>query len=273
MLEENLQLLLNQFVLALPNFLKALGLLIAGWILAKVLSGLFRKLLRAVKIDKLAERLNDIDLIGNSNIKLVPSVLLSKILYYLIVFVFVIASAEALQIDAITEMMTNALNYVPVLLSALLVFILGLFVADSLKKLIFTTCNSLGIPAAGLISNLFFYFVFINVLIVTLTQARINTEFIQDNLSIILGGIVFAFAIGYGLATKDIASNFIASFYNKGKINLGDTVVIDGVEGVVVEIDTTSLTLVSAENDRIIIPLSKLNNTSLIIRNSAQAKS
>ncbi len=268
-----LQSLLDQFALFLPNFLKAIGLLIVGWILAKVLSGLLRKLLKKIKVDQLAERLNDIDLIGNSNFKLVPSVLLSKILYYLILFVFLIASTDALNINAITQMMTNALNYVPVLLSASFVFIIGLFLADSLKKLIYTACNSLGIPAAGLISNLFFYFIFINVLIVTLTQAKINTEFIQDNLSIILGGIVFAFAIGYGLATKDIAANFVASFYNKGKINLGDTIAIDGIEGIVVEIDTTSMTLVSNNNDKVIIPLSKLNNTSLVIKDTQRVDS
>ena len=175
---------LEQLVAALPNFLKAIGLLILGWILAKILSGVFKRLLKAIKVDLLAERLNQIDLIGRSNFNIVPSVVISKFVYYFILFAFLIAATEALQIQAVTELMTNLLNYIPILLSALVVFIIGLFIADSLKKLVHTTCVSLGIPAANLIANVFFYFIFINVLMVTLTQAKINTEFIQDNLSI-----------------------------------------------------------------------------------------
>ena len=256
---------LEQLVLALPNFLKAIGLLILGWLIAKLAASLIKRLLKTLKVDNLAKRLNDIDLIGKSNFDIVPSVVLSKFIYYFVLFAFLIAATEALQIDSVTAMMTNLLNYIPVLLSALFVFIIGLFIADSLKKLVFTACSSLGIPASGLISNVFFYFLFINVLMVTLTQARINTEFIQDNLSIILGGIVLAFAIGYGLASKDVVANFIASFYNKGKISLGDEIIIDNIEGRVIGLDNTSITL-QAEKGKVIIPLSKISTSSLLIK-------
>ena len=257
--------LFDEFVLALPNFLSAIGLLIAGWILARIIAGLLRKLLVAIKVDKFAERLNDIDLIGKSNFKFVPSVFLSKIVYYFILFAFLIGATDVLNIKAVTDLMTNILNYIPILFSAMFVFIIGLFIADALKKIVLTTCKSLGIPAAGLISNIFFYFLFVNILMVTLSQAMIDTDFIQDNLSIILAGIVLAFAIGYGLASKDIVANFIASFYNKNKVKLGDNIVIDGIEGVIINLDNTSLTL-KAKDGRIIVPLSKLSSSSLLIK-------
>lgn len=265
MFDDNIKLLVNQFVLALPNFLKAIGLILLGWILAKIISGVLKKMLKAIKIDHLAEKINDIDIIGNSNLKLVPSAFLSKLVYYFIIFVFLIAATEALHIEAITKLMTDTLSYIPVLLSALFVFIIGLFLADSLKKMVFSACTSLNIPAAGLISNLLFYFVFVNILVVSLTQAKINTEFIQNNISIILAGIVLAFSIGYGLATRDLAASFIASIYNKGKINIGDSVIIDDTEGVIVDMDNICITLLSNGN-KVVIPLNKLNTNKIVVK-------
>ncbi len=256
--------LLQQLQAALPNFLKALGLIILGYILARLIATLFKRLLRSIKVDNLAQKLNSIDLIGGSKINLVPSVILSKILYYFILFAFLIAATELLNIQAVSELMTSLLNYIPILLSALLVFIIGLFVADSLKKIVYTTCNSLGIPAAGLIANILFYFVLVNVLMITLSQAKINTEFIQDNLSIILAGIVLAFAIGYGFASKDLMANLLSAFYNKEKLHIGQTIGIGELKGKVVEIGKTTLTL-QAEDKRIIIPLSKLTSEALMV--------
>ncbi len=254
----------SQLMGAIPNILKAIVLLFAGWLIARFVSGLVKRLLKGLKVDKLAERLNNIDLIGSSNINIVPSVILSKVVYYFFLFVFLVAATEALQIKAASDMLINILNYIPILMSAMIVFVIGLFVADALKKLVFTTCSSLAIPAAGLISNLVFYFVFINVLMVTLTQARINTEFIQDNISIVLGGIVFAFAIGYGFASRELASNFISSFYNKNKIKIGNEIQIDGKRGQVIEIGSTTFTIQS-EKSKIVMPLSRLTSHALEI--------
>jgi len=166
--------------------------------------------------------------------------------------------------EAVTILMGNLLNYIPQLLSALLVFVVGVFVADFLKKIVLTTCQSLGIPAAGVISNIVFYFIFLNVVMITLAQAGIDTEFIQDNLSIILAGVVLAFALGYGFASRQLVANFLSSLYNKEKIHIGDVIGIDGVKGRVIQIESDSFTLL-AEDKKIIIPLSKLTSEKIEI--------
>lgn len=261
---QGIQDLISNLLTAVPYLLYAIMLLFVGWLIARFCSSLVKKLLEGLKVDKLAEKLNNIDMIGNANIKILPSIILSKVVYYFLLFIFLIAATEALQIKAASDMLVNFLNYIPILLSALIIFVIGLFVADAIKKLVYTAASSLAIPAAGLISNLIFYFLFINVLMVTLAQARINTDFIQDNISIVLGGIVLAFAIGYGLASKELAANFISSFYNKEKIKLGNEVSIDGKRGKVVEIGATTFTI-ATEQSKIIIPLSRLTSESLEI--------
>lgn len=264
-----LQDLLTSFVAVIPNLVGALAILIIGYIIAKVVARLIRRLLMSIGADHLADRLNEIDLVHRSKVKFVPSIVLSKVVYYFLLLVFIIAATDVLNMKVISELMGNILNYVPVVISALAVLLIGLLVSDFLKGIVKTTCDSLGIPAAGLIANIVFYFLLLNVLMIALSQAQIDTGFIQDNLSIILAGIMLAFAIGYGFASRSIVANFLASFYNRGKIKLGDEVEIAGAKGKVISLDNATMTL-EAGQQHIIVPLSKLADEHITITRRTQ---
>ncbi len=261
-----LQGMLAQFASVVPNLIGALAIFIVGLIISKLVAKLLRNLLVRIGIDRLAERINEIELVEKSKIKLVPSVLLSRVLYYFLLFIFIVAATDVLNLAFISLLMRDILNYVPVVISALIMLVIGLFISDFLKNIVRTACESLAIPAASLIANIVFYFVFLNVVMIALSQAKIDTGFIQDNLSIILGGIVLAFAIGYGFASRDIVSNFLASFYNKGKIQIGDIIEIDGVVGEVTAMDNATITL-RAEDRLVLFPMRSLTSVKIgIIR-------
>jgi hypothetical protein len=254
----------KNFLGIIDNLVGALLLLIVGFIIARVLTRILRKILEKIGIDKLADRLNEIDLFYKNNIKITPSKLIPKIIYYLLIFIFTIAATDVLGMAVISNLMSELLNYIPNAIAAFIVLVIGLVIADLLKNLIKTTCESLGIPAAGVISTAVFYFVFINIIMMALKQGNIETDFIEQNISIILAGILLAFSIGYGLASRGLVANFLSSFYNKGKVAIGDIVTIDGVKGEVIAIDNLSVTL-RMGNTTTIVPLSKLTTESLSI--------
>lgn len=264
-----LQDLLSGFVAVVPNLLGALAVFIIGLVVSKVAARFVRRILVTIGADKLAERLNEIEIVYKSNIQLAPSTLLSKVVYYFLLFIFVIAATDILNMPVISQLMGEILNYIPVLISALAVFVIGLLISDFLKNVVKTTCDSLGIPASGMISSVVFYFLFLNITMIALSQARIDTEFIQDNISILLAGVVLAFAIGYGFASRNIVANFLASFYNKGKINVGDTIGIEGVKGRVRSMDSSSIVL-EVEGREVLIPLSKTASEKIDVFERAQ---
>lgn len=263
-----LQEMLSNFASIVPNLLGALAIFIIGLIVAKLTAKFLRRLLVRIGADRLAEQLNSIEIVSKSNIKLVPSVLLSKIVYYFLFFIFLVAATDVLNLAFISKLMGDILNYVPIIISALIMLVIGLLISDFMKNVVRTACDSLGIPAAGLIANIVFYFLFLNVVMIALSQAKIDTGFIQDNLSIILGGIVLAFAIGYGFASRDIVANFLASFYNKGKIRLGDVVELEGVSGEVIAMDSATLTI-RAEDRIVLFPMHKLTSAHIDILKQA----
>ena len=248
---------LLELLKVIPNLLGALVVFIVGWLIAKSVSKLIGKVLAKTGIDKLAEKLNEIEIVYKSKIKIVPSIFVAKVVYYLLLFIFALVATEILGMEAISDLMKNTVAYIPKLFSALLVMIFGIFLADAIKKMVLTAANSLAIPSAKMISTIVFYFIFVNVLMITLKQAELKTDFIETNISIIFAGIIFAFAFGYGMASKGLMTNILSSFYSKSKFEIGTTIAVDGVKGEIIEVDGTSITL-KTEHSKVVIPMGKL---------------
>lgn len=263
-----LQDLLGEVSKAAVRFLGALLVALVGWLLARIASGIVRRLLKRTGIDKLAEQLNAVDLFSRYNIAVRPSAILAKTIYYLLVFIFLVAAADVLDMPAVSDLVSDIINYIPFLISAVLVFLLGILLADFLRNTVFHLFESLKVPSAKLISDILFYFLIVNVLIISLDQARMETQFVEGNLFILLAGIVLAFAIGYGLASRAMVANFLSALYNKDKIQLGDEITIDGVKGTIVYMDHISVVLKQGP-DQVVIPLSKLTSERFTLHSAA----
>jgi len=264
-LSSGLSNMLTSMLNAIPTFLMAIVIVIFGNIISKMTSKGVGKVLSKIGIDKLGDGLNDIELVQKLNTDIKISSIFSKILYYFIFFIFLMLAADVLDMPAITQLIRDAFDLIPKIIVGLIILIFGTLLADMLKNVVTTALESLAVPSAKLIGGALFYFLFINVVILAIAQADINTAFLEQNLSIIIAGIVVAFAIGYGLASKDMVANFLGSFYTQGKINVGDTITVEDVTGIVKDIDRNSLVL-EAEGKEIIIPLSLIMKQKFEIR-------
>ena len=261
-----LEQMLEDLIVVLPKIALALVILIIGWIIAKLIAGIIRKILVKSPLDEAAEKLNSIDLVQKTNIKIIPSTVLSKLLYYIIILFTTVAAADVLKMEAISDLIADIIGFIPRLLVAGIVLMIGIFIADFIKDIVTTVCQSLGIPSAKMIGGSVFWFIFLTALVSAMGQAGIETDFIMSNLSLLLAGGVFAFALGYGIASRDMMANFLASFYSKDKVNIGDKITLGGVTGEVIDMDNNSLTLDNGDR-RIFIPLKKLSSENLEIHN------
>lgn len=247
----------NQFMKAIPGVLGSIMLLIIGWIVASLLSKLSTKLSNLIGLDKLGNKLQEVDIIRKNNINIAFDKIIGKTIYYIVIIFFAVAAASVLGIPEISELMSNLLtNVIPNLILAFIILIFGLLLANLAKDFVSTALKSLGVGSANIIASAVFFFILINIVIVALSQANIDTAFLARNLSIIIGGVVVAFSLGYGLASKDVMSNFVSSIYNKDLFKVGDKITIEGVTGTVSEV-TKSSVIIETENSTVRFPLNK----------------
>lgn len=249
--------MIGKFSAMIPRIIFATLLMIIGWVLCSTLRNVLGRVLASIGIDRLTERLNDVEALQGMGLQIRFSKGIASIVYYVMMLFFIIMATDALGVEAITTMVRDLFNYLPAVLSAFVFLLVGLFLADMVRGAVETALRSFGLPSAKMIATGVFYFLFITIAISALAQAKINTEVISSNLTIIVGALAAAFAVGYGLAARDLIANYLASFYNKNKVRVGDDVRIIGVRGKVVMIDSTSMILQTPER-AIVIPLSKL---------------
>ncbi|NJC25970.1 mechanosensitive ion channel family protein [Neolewinella antarctica] len=246
----------------IPALLKALVIVIIGYILARIVRNLLKRLLSAVGVDSLADRLMRIEMFKNAKFDLVPSKIISSAAYYFILIIFVMASVEAMGLKIISDLLNDLITYIPNAVTALIVLIFGIVLADGVKKIVYETCRSLNITAGNLLANVVFYFIMLNIVLIALGQAQLQTRFMEQNITVILAGVAGAFAIGYGLAARHVMGNLLASFYNRGRLHVGDEVSIDGMRGEIVTMNNSDLVL-RADESEFIIPFSKLTASSV----------
>lgn len=260
-----LQELLTKFTSGLPNLFTAVVILLLGIFISKIISKALQKLLKSIKIDQLGEKLNDIDIVSKADVEIKISTVLSKVLYYFMLLFFAVAATDVLGLPALSDLVKDIFDMIPNLLVAGVILVIGTLVADALRNIVKTACESLGIPSAKLISMLLFYFILINVLVSAMTQAKIETDFLSQNITMLIGGAVLAFAIGYGLASKETVGNYLASSYVNGKINVGDTVQVDGVTGTIIDMDKSSVTIDTGDS-KVFLPLHQLSKQSIEVK-------
>ncbi len=263
-----LQEILSKFGGAIPSIISAIIIFILGWIISGVISRLLRKMLEKIGIDRFADRLEEIDLISKMKVEVKPSRFISKVIYYLLMLVTLMVASAVSKLQELSDLVEKIIDYAPKFLSAFIILIIGLVIADFIKKIIKTACDSVGVPSGSIISSFVFYFIFITVIIISLEQIGIPTDLLETNVTIIIAGIVLAFGIGYGISSIKIMSSMLSSFfYSKGKVEVGMTVKIDEDKGKVVAMDSTSITLLKEDNTSVIFPLSRLAETKIEIFN------
>lgn len=256
-LRNTFQTLIDQFVEFVPRILGAVVILLIGVGVARLAAFIVQRVLGKVGFDKIGNRLNEISVIKQLGTEIKLSEIIAKVLYYFILLVFITAATETLGVAAITEMVSSLVNFIPKLIAAAIMLQVGVLLADTLRTAVLNVCQSFNISSGRLLSMIVFVFFLIITIISALGQAGINTELLESSFNLIIGGVIFAFAIGYGFASRDVMANILSSFYTKNKFKEGQIIQIDEVKGEILKIDTTSLTIRTGETTTV-IPLQSL---------------
>jgi small-conductance mechanosensitive channel len=193
----------------LPNFMTFLLLIIVGFVLWAVLRMIFLRLFRAVKLDKHFERFGMEEVLGKGGIREPLSVLLSRIIGWVIMFVFVIIALRALDIPSIERLLEGFFLYLPNVVVAALILFFGYFLSNFLGRAALIGAVNAGIRLSGLIGRSVRLTVFVLAVTMALEQLGIGRDTIIIAFAIVFGGVVLAIALALGLGGKDIAREYL----------------------------------------------------------------
>ena len=236
-----------------PRILTALVVILIGYLAAKVTEKALRGALQRIKFDTLLKKVgiqNALERIGHHGS---PSQSIAKVVYFLLIVLFVQSATQSVGLTAVSGAIQSFFGYLPNVIAALVVILLGSVVAEYASKAVTQSARESGIDYAETLGRIVSALVFFVVLVMAVTQLRIETDIIKAVAIVLLGGVSLGLALSFGLGTREITRNLMAGFYARKLFESGEEIEIGEVRGTLISIAPTQ-TVIEQEGKVVTVP-------------------
>ncbi len=199
------------------NLLLVIIILIVGWLISKFIKALVTKLLKSLKFDELSSKIELTGILAKGGISYSFSELIGIICYWLALLITVVVAVNAGGLTIAADLLSRIVLYVPNVIAAIFILILGMFVAKILNNIIKTTATNSGLSQVNLLSKTVEVVVMIFAIAIALEQLNIQATIIAFAINIVLASLGLGLALAFGLGCKDIAAKFAVEFVEKLK--------------------------------------------------------
>ncbi len=204
---------LVQIGMFLPRLALAVMVLIVGWLAAKVVKFAVIKGLRAINFNVLTERAGMDGFLRQGGMRYDTTDIFGLLMYWLVIFAALVIAFNGLGLNYITDLMGQVVLFVPKVIVALVILAFGSYFAAFIGNTVVTYCKNVGIQDADLLGRLAQYAIVVFVVLIALDQVNVGGAIIRQSFLIILGGIVLALALAFGIGGQHWAAGLLERWW------------------------------------------------------------
>lgn len=204
---------LHQLAEFMPKLALALVVILIGLLVAKLVRLAVVKGLRAINFNILSERAGVDNFLHQGGMRGDAVTLIGLLAFWAAILAALIIAFNGLGLGYITDLLVRVVWFVPKLLVALLIVIFGSYFAKFCANAVQTYCLDAGIPDSDVLAKIAQYLIMTFVVMIALTQVEIGGDIVQTTFLILLGGIVLALALAFGLGGRDWAANLLERWW------------------------------------------------------------
>ncbi len=261
---------LSAAVVWLPRLAGALVLLVVGWLIARLVQFLLRNLLGRLGLDRLAERAGISAVFTDAGLDPSIASLISRVVYWIVLLVFVIAASESLGLPGVVETLSGLVAYLPSVLAAALILLLGTLLARVVGDAVGTLAVQAGVAAGPLLGQVVRYVIIGFAVILTLEQMGIETTLLLATAIAIIAATALALALAFGIGSRELARNIMAGFHAKEAFSPGQQLNVRGHSGRLVHVGPVKTTL-ETETGLISLPNAALTDEEVTVMPESEA--
>lgn len=200
----------------LQSFLAAIAVFVVGWIVAKVIKEIIIRLLRALRLDSISEQVKIEQFLSKGGVKYTLSELIGVVIYWVILLGVLISALNIVKLTGVTDLLDRVLAYTPNVIGAVIILVLGIYLAAFVSSIVRTATANIGIAQAGLLSKVAQVAIVAFSILIALEQLKIGAILINA-MSIVLAAIGLGAALAFGMGCRDIAGKFVNDLIDKLK--------------------------------------------------------
>ena len=200
----------NSIVSILPGIVFALLTIVLGYIIGTFVGWIIKRALQKVKLDDWLVKIGRADSLGGLKVSNISG----KLIKWWIIIAFLAPAADWLELGQLSNLLQNIALWAPNLIAGIVIVIAGLIVADFFADSAARAKKLKGIHAISSIIRIVTIIFFADI---ALRQIGISIVLAETVILIIIGGIVLALAIGFGLGLRKEAEIMIREWREKFK--------------------------------------------------------
>jgi len=245
----------------LPNIFGAIIILLIGLIIAYIFKKISSSLFRRFGLDRISKNAGVSGVMVDAGLNNRPSILAGKIVFWLVLFVFLVPAANTLGLTELVSLFKGIISFLPKIITALIIIVLGAMFAQFLRRSIIDKPATVDSNSAKSLGNFVYGIMIIVIVLVALEQLDIETNLLHSIIKLVVAGIMLTLALALGFGAKEIALNLLSGINAREHFNVGDKIEVNEIIGEIKEVSTLSTIISVSENESVSVPNSTLYNS------------
>ncbi|MBI5630088.1 MAG: hypothetical protein HY921_04300 [Elusimicrobia bacterium] len=199
----------QRFAAQVPSLVAALLLLLLGMFLARGLRTLVERFMHKARLDEHTARVGINEILARLGLGKSPSYVLGFLVYWFVLFIFIVAAANTVNMTVVSELLERFALFLPVLVASLLILFGGLLFARFLSEVVENAATANNIRGGKILSRASYAVVVLFSAMTALEQLGMKMSFVSAAIQILLGSMGLAAALAFGLGGKEVAAEII----------------------------------------------------------------
>jgi small-conductance mechanosensitive channel len=226
----------TQVIMLAPKMVAMVTVLVLGYVVARWFGGLIAVVAEKLGLQTAAEKSGLAKSMHDVGIRRPVPAIVGGIVFWLLMSVFVMAAFSILGLESVSLAMKEVVNYIPKVLVATVVVVVGLLAATFVRGVVATSADRVGLSYAEYLAGGCYWVLSILTFIAAFNQLGIQFALLEKLILIGSAGLAAGFALAFGLGGRDVMAGILAGYYVRQRLQAGDTVNVAGFEGTVREV-------------------------------------
>src|SRR4030042_1336666 len=193
----------------LPEIIGALIIFLVGLLIAVVLAKLIEKIVIAIKLDQILERIGFKAFFEKAGLKMNSALFFSELIKWFLIIIFLIAAFNIVGLSEISLFLKSILYYIPRIIIVSIIIIAAALIANFVSKLIRSSVKAMGLQQGEFLEKITKITIYIFTSLIVLDQLGIASSLIKIVFTGIVAMAAIAGGLAFGLGGKELAKELL----------------------------------------------------------------
>jgi len=199
----------------IPKLLGALLILLVGWLIARLAYSLVVRGLRLVRFNQVADRAEIDQFLLNAGVRMDPAQVVATLVYWFLLLIFVGAAFNAFGLPQVTDIVNRIIAYIPNVVVAVVVLLLGALAANFVANLVRGASGSARLGDPYLMATFARAAIMVFASLIALDQLQIAPAIINALWIALLAMFALAGGLAFGLGGREVAGRVLEDWYSR----------------------------------------------------------